>query len=450
MFSIAYSTSLASPRESATCDLGLWEDVLKTVTVLRCLALSVLLLVLSACGLVAPEPAPPVEPVMGTRDAGPTVSAPTDTPFPAEPTPTPNPCPELRDIELPDRNQSVDAFIASLRQYLAQGGDPARVQLQEFEELQQGDLTGDGVAETVFLLLDPDTQSILPKGHLAIFSCEAGDVKMLYHYETGEWMGLELIGIADLTEDGIADLSFSEVSCGAHTCWHTPYVWSWQGRDFENRIGGELIFPFPWFTLENDSLVVVSHGMGSVGAGPQRTITSTLGWAGTAITITGEIVAPPSYRYHAFVDGDRALAGGNSDVAEAAYRRVVEDPSLELWGAFSSPEEEQAWLLALGYWRLMTLQAHLGNSAEAGALYETLREENAPGTTAYAVVGLAERFWRGYERNGDVPAACNYVLGGAEIDAVVDFLMTFGYANPVYEALHLCPFTPSGVAEMPF
>jgi hypothetical protein len=423
---------------------------LKIVKVLRCLALGVFLLFVCACSLIPASPAPPVEPVLETRDAGVTVSLPTATPLPPEPTPTANPCPEFRDIELPERNQGVDAFVASLQQYLAQGGDPARVQLQEYEELQQGDLTGNGVAESVFLLIDSDAQFFPPKGHLAIFSCEAGAVKLLYHYEPGDWMGLELIGITDLTEDGVADLSFSEVSCGANTCWHTPHVWSWYRRDFESRIEGELFFPFPWYTLENGTLVVVSHGMGSVGAGPQRTITTTLGWAGTAITITGDVVAPPSYRYHAFVDGDRALADGDFDVAEAAYRRVIEDPSLELWGAFSSPEEEQTWLLALGYWRLMTLQAHLDNRAEAEALYATLREEIAPGTPAYAVVGLAESFWRGYERNQDVVTACNYALGGTEIDAVVDFLMTFGYANPVYEAPHLCPFTPSGVGEMPF
>jgi hypothetical protein len=412
------------------------------------------MLLVFGCALIAPTAAPPVEPVTATRVADPVANVATATPVPADPTPLPvptvNPCPEPRDIELPERDQTLDAYIAALREYLNQGGDPEKVQLQELEELHHGDLTGNGVAEMVFLLIDLEVEQIPPKGHFVIYTCESGGASMLYHYEPGDWYGLELIGITDLTEDGVADLSFSEISCGASTCWHTPQVWSWQGRDFEPRIERELIFPYPWYTLENGSLIVVSHGMGSVGAGPQRTITTTLAWTGAAIAITGDVVAPPSYRYHAFVDGDRALADGDFETAAAAYGRVLDDPSLELWGGFSSLEEEQAWLPALGYWRLMTLQVYLGNMAEAEALYATLRDQNAPGTTAHALVGLAERFWRAYGRSGDLANACGYAVGGAEVEVVLNFLMTFGYANPFYEAPHLCPFTASGVGDLPY
>ncbi len=429
-------------------------DALKTVTMPRWTLFALLLLFSTACALVAPSPAPPVEPVVATHVPRATTALATPMPRSATPTSlatsTVNPCPEPSHIEPPARDLSLDAYIVALREFLRQGGDPALVSLQEQEELHLGDLTGDGVEEAVFLLIDPDAQQFPPKGHLAIYTCESGEVTLLYHYKPGDWYGLELIGIADLTEDGVAELSFSEISCGANTCWHTPRVWSWQGRDFEARMEDEFLFPFPWYTLQNGALVVVSHGMGSVGAGPQRTITTTLAWTGTAITITDEIFAPATYRYHAFLDGDRALAGGDFGTAEALYRRVAEDPSLELWGAFASTEEEQTWLVALGRWRLMLLQAYLGNSTEAEATYATLRDENAPGTTAYALVGLGERFWRGYQRNDDLGNACSYVMGGVEVPAVLDFLATFGYANPIYEAVHLCPFTASGVSELPF
>jgi hypothetical protein len=427
---------------------------LKTAMVLHWLVLGLLLMFASGCDLIAPTPAPPAEPIVATRETDTAAATPTATPLPATPTlapsPTANPCPELRDIEPPDRDQALDVYMDALRNYLNEGGDPARAVLQEQEGLQQGDLTGDGVPEYVFLLIDPDVQQHPPKGHLAIYSCESGAVTRLYHYEAGDWFGLELIGIEDLTNDAVADLSFSQVSCGASTCWHTPYVWSWQGRDFESRMGTEFIFPYPWYTLQDGALVVVSHGMGSVGAGPQRTITTTLAWSGAVITITGETVAPPAYRYHALVDGDRALAAGDFAAAEAAYQRVVEDASLELWGAFSSTEEEEIWLVAFGRWRLMTLQAYLDHPDEVEALYQTLQAENASGTTASAVAGLAERFWRVYQRSGNVANACSSVVGGTEIPAVLDFLMTFGYANPAYEASHICPFTAAGVGELPF
>jgi hypothetical protein len=427
--------------------------MMRTVTALRWLIFGAFLLFSCGCALIAPSSTPPVEPVVATRVADATASPPTSTPLLATPTslptPTANPCPDPRDLEPPQRHQDLDAYMSALREYLGAGGDPVRVQLQEQEELQQGDLTGNGVPESVFILIDAEAQQIPPKAHFAIYTCGSGDITVLYHYDPGDWGGLELIGVTDLTEDGIADLIFSEVSCGAHTCWHTPQVWSWQGRDFENRMGEDYAFPYPWYTLENGTLVVVSHGMGSVGAGPQRTVTTTLAWAGAVITVTERTEAPPTYRYHAFVDGDRALTRGDFEAAEAAYRRVIEDASLELWGGFSSPEDEYDWLVALGRWRLITLHVHLGDPAEAEAHYGILQGENAPGTTAFSVVGLAERFWRAYQRNENLGNACEYVVGGTEAPLAADFLATFGYANPIYEARHLCPFTTSGVGDLP-
>jgi hypothetical protein len=332
----------------------------------------------------------------------------------------------------------VSADIEAIRSYLSRGGASTRVPLEEQESLHQGDVTGNGVPEIVYVLIDPQAEQIPPKGLLAVFTCRDGDVDLLYRYEPGEWFGLNWITAEDLTQDGVADLVFSEVSCGAHTCWHTPRVWSWQDSDFVNRMGSEYSFPYPEFKVTDHRLVVVAGGIGSVGAGPQRPVTTTLTWSGQVITATDRTVAPPSYRYQAFIDGDGALASGNYEEAMALYGQVIDDDTLQSWGAFSSEEEERQWLTALAYWRLMTLNAKLGHEGAADQDYAALTGTAAPDEAGYPVVVMAERFRRAYQRDQNANNACAYAVGSDEATTVLDFLNTFGYANPVYELPDLC------------
>jgi len=386
----------------------------------------------------APVPSTLTEPASRST-ATPSPSPPMPT-LPPVPSATTSPCPAIQDLAPPERTGDPDVVADALEVYLDQGGDPDRVPLEPQESLLRGDLTGDGGAETVFYLIDPESPQIPPTGRLVIFTCRAGGVDRLYQYTPGEWYGLELIAVVDLTTDGVADLIFSDVSCGAHTCWHTPHVWSWAGSDFVNHVTGALQFPYPVFEVEGGALVVVSGGIGSVGAGPQRPLMTTLSWVGDAITVTDEISAPPVYRYHALVDGDRAFAGGDLAVAQSLYQRVLQDETLTAWGAYLTPEEEQQWLRALGRWRLLILYATQGLDADAEAQHAALTVDPQPGVPGYPLVALAERFWRSYRRDGDAEAACRYATDTDEAPAVVDFLNGFGYANPLFEADDLCPY----------
>jgi hypothetical protein len=269
----------------------------------------------------------------------------------------------------------------------------------------------------------------------------------LYRYEPGEWFGLELIGAQDLTQNNVADLVFTEVTCGAHTCWSTPRVWSWREQDFENQMGAEFSYPYAEFALHADSLVAVSGGIGSVGAGPQRVVTTTLTWTGSVITATQTSPAPPDYRYHAWLDAERALAQGEPARARASYERTIEDETLKAWGAAVDPESEAAWLKDLARWRLVMVHAKLGHEADRAAYAETLLAQE-PDAVTYPVTVLAERFQREYDRSGDVAGACAYAIGAAggsangdvsvETQAVLDFLNSFGYANPTYGPGDLC------------
>lgn len=373
---------------------------------------------------------------------------PTMTPSPAPPTETPAPlppptaaaCPPYQDVALPTRTADLDAYTDLLRDFLHRGGDPGRLVLEPLEGLLRGDLIGDYVPEIVLSIVDTESLQVPPPSRMLIFTCDGGGILSPYQYDPGEWMGLELIGIQDLTGDGQGDLVFSDVNCGAHTCWHTPHVWSWTGNDFTDAVTAPFQYPYPAFELRDAALVVVSGGIGSAGAGPQRSITTTLSWKGDLVTATAESVAPPAFRYHALVDGDLAFGAGEFDAAQALYQRVLDDASLTEWGGWSGEDAERSWLRALGQWRLMVLSAYRSMEVDAESYYGALVP--APDSTApeAAVSALAERYWRSYERDGDPVDACAYAVDTEEVVEVTIFLNGFGYANPWYEAPDICPY----------
>jgi hypothetical protein len=371
-----------------------------------------LLIVALGCGLVELT-APTRDPVPATLpdpSATPSLIPPTATSTPA-PSPTPDLCPAGQDLPSPQFTDNLEENIAALHDYLDQGGDPQRIALRDDDVLLRGDLTGNGAQELVFGLVDPLAEQIVPRVNLVIFTCQVGGIAQLYRYEPAEWSGLELIAIEDMTADGVADLVFSDFSCGAHTCFHTPVVWSWEGGDFVNRIEDALQFPYPDFHLEDGALTVVSHGIGSVGAGPQRPVTTTLAWTGELVGITEETTAPPTYRYHAFVDGDLAFAAGDLAEAGALYRRVAQDETLTAWGAMLSPEEEHDALKALGQWREVILALSQDDTTAAESTYTDLIASPQPMAVREAVQVVAERFWRAYQRDGDISGACTYAVG---------------------------------------
>jgi len=403
--------------------------------------LLVLLSLLLGCSLFSVTP--PATVSLPTATSSPTATAaPSETPAVTSPGDI---CPEPSAVSPPQREdaggeaQDVEAWIDEVRTYLSAGGDPADVPLLDYEALHRGDLTGEGSQETIYAFIDLQAQQLVPAVHLVVFACRAQEMTVLYHYVPMDGYSLELIGVEDLTQDGVADLVFSEFTCGAHTCWHTPLVWSWGMNDFENRMAEEFQYPFPTYELRDNELVVMSVGVGSVGAGPQRPSTTTLAWTGEAIAVIEETLDEPTYRYHAFLDGERALSTGAYDEAESAYARVIEDASLEPWGAFYGAEEERAWLEILAQWRKVILAVMTERPVEAQAAYEALDVALGEQDPGVPVLVLAQRFWQAYQEGSDAAAACAFAINALESEAVLDFLNSFGYANPIYEHSDLCP-----------
>ncbi|HQE92352.1 MAG TPA: hypothetical protein PLH19_01880 [Anaerolineae bacterium] len=368
--------------------------------------------------------------------------------FPS-PSSTVAPCPERRDVAFPARPETFESYVETVRAYLSAGGDPRRIpalladwqaRTATGETLARADLNGDGITDSIVAFINPAAQGYPPAGMLAIYTCDEGTVRTWYTYKPGAWFGLNLVGATDVTQDGLADLVFTEVSCGANTCWHTLRVWSWAGKDFQERMGGMFTFPYADFALEGGDILAGSQGVGSVGAGPQRPVTTTLAWNGSVVTVTATVAGPAIFRYHVFRDGDEALFAGKYAQALDAYLRVRNSKTLKAWAVSISRDEEEHWFTALADWRLLLVELHLENRPNAQAYYDELVNDFPPATAGYAVAAIARQFWENYTVHGDMALACVKAIRAPEASDVLDFLNNFGYANPTYTWDDLCPF----------
>jgi hypothetical protein len=376
-----------------------------------------------------------------------------------------DPCPARREAAFPRRPDDFDDYAETLRAYLAEGGDPKRIpailgswkaRATTGETLVRADLDGNGIADTIVAFVNPTSQAPAaeiypPEGLLAIYTCREGTVRLLYTYAPGVWFGLNLVGAEDVTQDGLADLIFTEIACGAQTCWHTLHVWSWAGRDFQERVGRTFTFTDATFALQDGQILAGIGANASVDAGPQRPVTTTLTWesdlaggtpaGGGAFTVTATVAGPAIYRYHVFRDGDEALFAGRYAYALDAYLRVYNDKALKAWAVHISRDEEEHWFAALADWRLLLLELRLENVTNAQTYYERLMDDFPPATTGHAVAAMAKRFWDSHTVHGDMALACAEAIRAPEAQDVLDFLNSFGYSNPTYTWGDLCPFT---------
>ena len=393
---------------------------------------------------------------------------PTTVPAMADVQPAPtsavDPCPARRDVAFPERPENFDDYAETLRIYLVEGGDPKRIpallarwgaSATTGETLVRADLDSNGIADSIVAFVNPTSQVPEaelhpPEGVLAIYTCREGTVHSLYTYAPGAWFGLNLVGAEDVTQDGLADLVFTEIACGAQTCWHTLHVWSWGGRDFQERAGDTFTFTDAAFALQDGQILAGIGGASSADAGPQRPVTTTLAWAGDptgvatplgAFTVTATVAGPAIYRYHVFRDGDEALFAGRYAYALDAYLRVYNDKTLKAWAVTISRDEEEHWFTALADWRLLLLELQLQNEPNAQTYYEHLMDDFPSGTTGSAAAAMAKRFWDSYTAHSDMALACAEAIRAPEVQDILDFLNSFGYANPTYTWGDLCPFT---------
>ena len=345
-------------------------------------------------------------------------------------------------------------YPAAIQQYLDTGGDVTALEatLASWGALADApgqvivnDLTGDADAEVAVALWYLG-EAVAPSGDLLIFGRKAGGYELLYQegYDPSG-PAVRLLPVLDANEDGLQDIVYTLITCGAHTCFESLQILSWRETGFFSLMGGRLDMPHPTYAVTPGRIDAVSGSVASVGAEPQRGYSEVWEWNGDVFTVTQQIWEPPVYRYHALLDGDRALLSGGYVTAITTYERVVGDDTLQEWGAESEvvdPGVERAQLAAFARWRLVLTYVQSGDLDGAQSAYDRLQAEHPDGAVGHDVAALAEVFWGAYAADRSVVDGCTALIVAAkEHTSVHDFFNeNYGYANPRWEAEDLCPF----------
>ena len=224
---------------------------------------------------------------------------------------------------------------------------------------------------------------------------------------------------ADLTGSGRPCLVVTFEDCGAHTCFLYVDVLSLEGGRLQSLLAQPLSQSYADLKIEprHGKPALALHGgqIGSVGAGPVQTRTDYYAWDG---------------RTFALLETVWDLQG-----AAALYRQVIDAPVLTATG-FTDEAAERHTLEAFAYYRLLTVQAALGDRAAAEAALQALQQ----GYADHPCRALAQAFWDAWQPAGDLGAGCAAAAAYAQAhaDALAAAFGDYGYGNPGLDVPDLC------------
>ncbi len=191
--------------------------------------------------------------------------------------------------DLTDGMAPADAVSA----YLEAGGDPTALAASLFDlgwgspnsTVVWTDIDGDGHLDFAAGLTGaPDAQGIAEDGSVYLWRCQDGAYLQAEVAPPRPDFGPPAIHEArDLTVDGLPELIVAYPLCGAHTCFAQFAVYQWDGAEMVDQFqGASDDMPFPELVIEADdpsspaAIEITATGIGSVGAGPFRTLVAHL------------------------------------------------------------------------------------------------------------------------------------------------------------------------------
>jgi hypothetical protein len=401
-----------------------------------------------------PSPSPTTKPTLLPTLTAATDSTETSTPAPS-PTPViPSACPPPGDPTAPDRPASFADYPGVMAAYLSAGGSAGRLErllrdwqavTDEAGAIRSLDMTGDMDPEIVVALIDPLPAVDRPwsPGEVLIFQCRGGAVVPAYQgrmaiEQEPEAYEFMLRQVEDVNGTGRADVVYVTSACGASTCWERLYVVEWDGAGFVNRVPDMADYAYPTFTVGDGRIQVEVGGIGSAGAGYQRSYRETWEWDGRQFIVTQQLVGPPTALVHTLHDGDDALLRGDYGQAIGRYRAALDDSSLPV-GLFLETEElGRAVVSAYARFKLVVAFAASGDGWGAQSQYELLMAEHPDGTPGSPYALLGQAFWIDFVANDSPGSACAVAVGSAESNPTLAEQLYAGYANPEYEPADLC------------
>lgn len=292
--------------------------------------------------------------------------------------------------------------------------------------------------DVVITLRDPLGDPISAKGMLLIYHTSQQGYTLARQAEgTG---AVALLQASDLNGDKKVDVVWTDTSCGAHTCFSTLFVDTWDGAAYQDWLAGEPTiasaeFSFKDVTPDGSGQEIIMHGgvIGSVGAGPQRGWTETYASLKDApYTLFKQVYDASTCLYHQILDANQALDNWTKqgfDPAIAAYKTAIGDKAAEACGTIP---DELVTLRDFARFRLIVAYVGGGEAAEA--------EKLAPQITQPGLRGAAEIFLKSYKSTRSVLQACRDTTAYAQTTpGAWEFLADWGYANPSFKAEDLCP-----------
>lgn len=380
--------------------------------------------------LPTPTPLPAVEPTVVEPTAVEPAAVVTTAPVPDD-------CPEaLQDYgeAVLDYLNDEDNTPGTLQAWL----EACRVVAADVQGVVIVPVTARESEDVVVTIADPAAKPLSEKGQLLVYH-QAEEGYDLAHMEEGVGR-IALLEASDINADKKFDLAYSDTSCGAHTCFATLAVISWDGEAYEDWIADEPTIADPDYTFKDVSAQgqgqeILVHGgvIGSLGAGPQRAWTETyISSKGGEYTLLSREYDPSTCLYHKILDANAAFDAWASDgfgPAIELYTATLEADDLEACGTI---EDEVATLQDFARFRLIVAAVAAG---EAGGATELVAGIRHTGLRA-----AANAFLTAYSASGSVIQACRDTTKLAEFNTSTwDFLADWGYANPSLTAGELCP-----------
>ncbi|MCS7060984.1 MAG: hypothetical protein RMN25_07430 [Anaerolineae bacterium] len=387
---------------------------------------------------------------------------------PATATPTSSACPAPADPTPPTRPDRFADIASALIPYLSAGATPTAVHdllmawgvilstpdsSTTLGGVYQGRFLRADEPGTVIAIFDPSAQtSSLRAGDVAVYVCTERAMQLAYQAladpQFGGAVGYpRVLSTADVTGDGLDEVSFISGECGVSTCFDIAIILSFGDGHLRNIISDLSPHPFPAFTFaqaetgQAQDLWVQVGQYGSLAAGPQRGAREKWSWNGSVFTLTETILDEPVYRLHALHDADTALRSGDFTTAGALYRRVAGDPQLRAWEGPAPLRDEAEILGAFALYRLVELAARKQDAAGLSEAYEALQRATPKGSPSELYGALGNVFYSAYQASGSYAQACNAAIQFAEKNPNVYILLgsqTFGYANYDYLPADMC------------
>ena len=387
-------------------------------------------LILGACR--GGSDAPPETPTIAATASSP---AATETPSPS---PTPDPF-----ASVPTDPAAAAKVLERAIPVGATDPCPAALKSSWSALCATGDIDGDGKPDHAYLVAispqggrNPTPAAVLVRravtGHFETFPVD-GDA------DRGE-LGRATFGISERTGDVAAELVFLSTSCGASNCASTVRVEHWDGSAWRDAGPGDAIDNLEraeWQGTKGLSRLVVYGGrLGSVGAGPTRSVTTTYTYTNARYTTLKAEPDPPVYLYHAILDADALFLAGKFEEATAAYQAAIANKNLKDWKAEAGRDPGQPALAGYALFRIAVATAARNQDANA-ALDEVIRSSKEP-----LFVNAAEAFRKGYQERQTVHGACLAVTDYLATQGIPDYvreMFDYGYANPPRAYRDICP-----------